>query len=67
MKISLRAARVNANLTQKEVVERIGISKTTLCSYEKGRTAPDIDTAKQLAALYGLTVNDIIFSPKDCA
>lgn len=66
MAIRLRAARVNAGLTQREAVSYlrelgISISKNTLTSYEKYRTKPDIATAKAMATLYGMTVDDIIF------
>lgn len=62
----LKAARVNAGLTQTEAVEKlkesgVKITKNTLASYESYRTKPDIETAVALAKLYGLTVNDIIF------
>lgn len=62
MAIHLKAARVNAGLTQEMVVERLGINKNTLISYEKYRTMPDIETAKKLAELYGTTVDNIIWS-----
>lgn len=61
MPIQLRAARVNANLTQLEVCNKLGISKSTLASYEQYKTKPDIETAKKIAELYNLTVDDIIF------
>ena len=67
MKISLKAARVNAGLTQNEAIKRLKISKNTLVSYEKYRTSPDINTAKEIASLYGLDVTDLIFLPEDCA
>lgn len=67
MVITLKAARVNANLTQAEVAARLKISKGTLTSYEKYRTIPGIDMAKKFAELYGLAVDDIIFLPEDCA
>lgn len=67
MKISLRAARVNAGLTQDEVAKWVKKSKNTIVSYEKGRSMPDIETGKALAKLYGMSVNDIIFLPNDCA
>ena len=72
MAIHLRAARVNAGFTQEEVVQELRrrgfkISKNTLISYEQYRTKPDIELAKALAALYGVTVDDIIFFPEDCA
>lgn len=67
MAITLKAARVNAGLTQREAAEKLGISKGTLASYEMYRTKPDIEKAKQIADLYGTTVDGIIFLPKDCA
>lgn len=67
MAITLKAARVNANFTQKEAAKKLGISKGTLASYEKYRTIPGIDTANRIADLYGLTVDGIIFLPNHCA
>lgn len=67
MEIALKAARVNAGLTQEEAAKQLGISKSTLISYEKYRTTPNIEKAKQIASLYKTTVEDIIFLPVDCA
>ena len=67
MKITLRAARVNAGLTLDEVTKIVKKSKNTLISYEKGRSVPDIETGKTLATLYGVSVDDIIFLPRNCA
>lgn len=59
--LKLRAARVNAELTQAEAAKMAGISKNTLSNYESYKTKPDIETAKKLAFIYGVSVNDIIF------
>ena len=61
MAITLKAARVNAELSQQEAANRLGISKNTLSNYEKYRTIPDIKMSKRIAALYNCSVNDIIF------
>ena len=61
MAITLKAARVNADMTQLEVATALGISKNTLSNYENYKTVPDIEMSKKIAALYGFTVNDIIF------
>lgn len=66
MKISLKAARVNAGLTQDEVAKITKKSKSTIVSYEKGRTSPDITVGKKLAELYGVSIEDLIFLPEDC-
>ena len=61
MSITLKAARVNAGFTQKEVAKRLKISKGTLASYEMYRTIPSVDLAQRIANLYGLDVDKIIF------
>lgn len=60
--ISLAAARVNANLTQKEAAEKIGICKETLISWEKGKTIPRHHQLLQLCELYNMPI-DYIFLP----
>lgn len=72
MAIHLDAARRNARLTQMEVVAELRkrgykISKNTLSSYEAYKTKPNIDVAKALADIYGMSVDNIIFFPEDCA
>ena len=61
MAITMKAARVNANLTQKEAAKALNIHKNTLLNYERGRSIPKVDMARKMAALYGLAVSDIIF------
>lgn len=67
MKFKLKTARVNAGLTIDDVARTLKKSKNTIVSYEKYRTIVTMDTAKALASLYGLSVDDIIFLPDDCA
>jgi DNA-binding XRE family transcriptional regulator len=62
MAISIKAARVNAGLTQTEVGEAVGKTKNTISSYEAYETTPDITTAQAMAALFGMSVDDIIWS-----
>lgn len=67
MKLTLKAARVNKGLTQSEVAKRLCVNKGTLVNYEKYRTIPDIKMAKIMADLYGVSVDDLIFLPENCA
>ena len=67
MKLTLKAARVNVGLTQEEVGKKVGKTKNTIQNYESGKRMPDIETGKKLAALYGVSVDDLIFLPKNCA
>lgn len=67
MALSLKAARVNAQLSRPEVVERlkaeygVEITVNTLASYENKATQPNIITAKALASIYEMSIDDIIF------
>ena len=61
MAITLKAARVNTGMSQMEAANQLNISKNTLCNYENYKTIPDIKMSKKIAALYNLSVNDIIF------
>ena len=67
MKITLKAARVNANLTLEDAAKELGITKNTLINYEKYRTIPDMRVGKAMSSLYGTSVDDLIFLPEDCA
>ena len=62
MAISIKAARVNAGLTQEATAKALGISKNTIISYEAYVTFPDINTAKAMAALFNMSVDDIAWS-----
>jgi DNA-binding XRE family transcriptional regulator len=67
MKLTLKAARVNVGLTQEEVAKSLKKSKNTIVNYEKGKSSPGIETGKALASLYGVSVDDLIFLPNNCA
>ena len=61
LKISLKAARVNAGLTQEQAADRIGIARQTLVNYETGKTSPDIKTLRRIADVYGIDKDRISF------
>ncbi len=63
LRITLKAARVNADLTLLEAAKRIGIGKDTLIKWEK---APWNVSALNQAAIsnaYGVRIDDIKFLP----
>lgn len=65
MPITLKAARVNSNMTQSEAAKKIGITVDTLSNYERGKSYPDVPIIKKIEEVYGLTYSDIIFLPKN--
>lgn len=64
MAISIKAGRVNVGLTQEKAAKELGITRATLSSYESGKTIPDIEMGKKMAALYKTTVDELNFSAK---
>lgn len=60
-KISLAAARVNAELTQEQVAKSIGVSKNTIFSWEKGISSPKADQVDMLCKLYNVPFSFLRF------
>ena len=65
VKISLKAARVNADLSQKEAAEKLDISNATLCNWENGTSFPDAMQIIKICELYGLPYDAINFLPNN--
>ena len=62
LQISLAAARVNAGLTQREAAGKVGVSHVTLLNWEHGKALPDIATARRLAELYKIPLDNLYLS-----
>lgn len=63
MKVSLKAARVNAGYSQKKSADLLGISNKTLCSWENGRSMPNAHYVGKLCELYGVSYDNLNFLP----
>lgn len=63
MKISLKAARINAGFSQKEAANLLKVSNKTLSNWENGDTFPSAKKIECLCKLYGVSYNNIIFLP----
>ena len=59
MKISLKAARVNAEMTQLEAANAIGVSRDAMLAWENGKTSPKIERVVQLCHLYNISPDNI--------
>ena len=62
--MTLRSARVNKNLTQKQAADILGIRPETLSNYENGKSFPDVPTIKKMEVLYSVEYKDIDFLPQ---
>ena len=65
VKISLRAARVNAGYSQKDAADRLGVSNKTLGNWEKGITFPPANKILAICKLYGVSYDNLNFLPDD--
>ena len=61
VKMTLKAARVNAGYNQKEAGEAIGVSEAVISNWERGITYPDVVQLKQIENAYHVTYNNLIF------
>ena len=57
--ISLKAARVNANLTQAEVAKRLHKNKQTITNWESGKTKVSAADLLILCDMYKISPSDI--------
>lgn len=64
LQISLAAARVNANMTQQDAANAIGVNKGTIISWENGRTAPNAVMLYKLSEVYRIPIANIFLPAK---
>lgn len=64
LKITLKAARVNAGFTMSEAASGLEISVCTLSNYEKGKTYPPTNLIPKIERLYKVEYEHINFTPK---
>lgn len=58
-KVSLKAARVNAELSTTEAAKQLGITRPTLHSWEIGKTSPRIEDLRKMCKLYNCPMDAI--------
>lgn len=63
MKVSLKAARVNRNLTQDQAARFLGVSSNTLSKWENGKAFPSARRIPKITEVYGVEYDKLIFCP----
>ncbi len=67
MKVHLKRYRFeNDGMTQQELAERVGVTRQTIISIERGKYKPSIELALRLARVFGVPV-EAIFELEDAA
>lgn len=57
---NLKNARIRAGLTQAQIAEKIGVAPSSYSFYESGKREPDVMKIKQIAAVLGVTGDDLL-------
>lgn len=59
MAISIKAARVNAGFTQKEIADKLGVSKVTYWKWETGQSEPKFTQLQRFCEVCKMDMKDI--------
>jgi len=59
LKVSIKALRVNAKLSQQEAADKIGVAQRTLQNWENGVTYPTAVQLVSICSVYNCTMADI--------
>ena len=65
MKNRLRELREERDLSQRELAERVGVTRQTINSVERGRYDPSLELAFELAEFFGCHTEDIFLYGAD--
>ena len=60
-KMTLKAARANAEMSRAEAAKKLGVSVDTLFNWENGRTFPNVPQIQKIEETYGVEYRDISF------
>ena len=56
----LRQARMDANMTQEALAEKLSVSRQTISNWENGRSYPDIASIIVLSDVYDMTLDSLL-------
>ena len=60
----LQSLRKNKGLTQEELAESLYVSRTAISKWESGRGYPSIDSIKEIASFFSVTIDELLSSEK---
>jgi AbrB family looped-hinge helix DNA binding protein len=55
-----------SQMTQEDVAEKLGVTRQSVAKWEAGESIPDLDKCKQLADIFGVSLDDLAnYEPED--
>ncbi len=58
--MNLAEARIRVGLSQRQVADKLKISDSAVCQWEKGQTKPKLQYVKVLASLYRVSIDELL-------
>lgn len=53
-------------LTQEDIADKLGVTRQSVAKWESGESIPDLDRCKQLADIFGVSLDDLAnYEPED--
>ena len=53
-------------LTQEDIADKLGVTRQSVAKWESGESVPDLDKCKQLADIFGISLDDLAnYEPED--
>lgn len=59
-KENLKNSRIENGFTQKKLAEMLGLSKNSICEWEKGRCEPSIEMLKKISEIFHIDLNSLL-------
>ena len=57
---NLKAARLEASMTQKQVAAHLNVVESCYANWEQGRTEPNVAMLRKLAELFEVSVDELV-------
>lgn len=64
---NIKQLRVQKNMTQDELAEKLFVTRQTVSNYETGKSRPDIDMLMHIAEILEVPIQDLLYEPEDLA
>ncbi len=46
-------------MTQEDIAEKVGVTRQSVAKWESGESIPDLEKSKQLADIFGVSLDDL--------
>lgn len=56
----IRALRLEKNMTQRQLADKVGVDRTSLSSYENNKRVPDLFILCSLADIFGISLDELV-------